>query len=512
MTAVLLELDRRRGDLVTKRELFAAVWPDIAVSDDVLWRCISRLRGALEDDPKTPRWIETLPRRGYRLAPPAPSGASSRKANRGRERRISALTSGGLGGWPARTVAAAACVAAVIAAGTATSRWAQPPDSERATVLAAGDPHDWNAAAFVNLAREAYESRSHDDVLRAVQLYGQAIDRDARSAPAWAGLADAQSGLVSWHGAGLDIARQALASAEHAIRLDSGLAGAHKALGFARAVNGDPEGAASAYVRALELQPDYLDAANNLAIIHQAFGRYELAVELFASLPARPAEQAVVLGNLGEALLQLGAYDRAAELLAQAVEINPLTDATIEALVRVELLRGDPALAAARAQEALRTAPDSPVLLNAAADVAMVRGRWAEAQEWLARSIELSAPRRNVAARVRRVWLARRAGDERAELPWPIELFERAAARTASWKSAYRVAEAHAAAGAPGKAAEWLHEAARRGFVDIGWLALDPLFAQTRREPSVRALLEEQQSGWSESRHRALAVLEPAAN
>jgi hypothetical protein len=36
--------------------------------------CINQIRSALDDDPQSPRYIETLPRKGYRfIAPPAPS-------------------------------------------------------------------------------------------------------------------------------------------------------------------------------------------------------------------------------------------------------------------------------------------------------------------------------------------------------------------------------------------------------------------------------------------------------
>jgi len=56
------------------------VWPDTFVTDDVLTRCISELRRALEDDPKEPSFIETIPKRGYRLLQPVePLKGSQRK-------------------------------------------------------------------------------------------------------------------------------------------------------------------------------------------------------------------------------------------------------------------------------------------------------------------------------------------------------------------------------------------------------------------------------------------------
>ena len=63
--AVLRYLVENSGRLVSKDELFAAVWPNLAVTDDVLVQSIGELRRALADD--GPRLIKTIPRRGYRF-------------------------------------------------------------------------------------------------------------------------------------------------------------------------------------------------------------------------------------------------------------------------------------------------------------------------------------------------------------------------------------------------------------------------------------------------------------
>jgi DNA-binding winged helix-turn-helix (wHTH) protein len=56
----------RPGQLVTKRELLDAIWPETFVSETVLTNAINQLRRALDDDPKQARLIETVHRRGYR--------------------------------------------------------------------------------------------------------------------------------------------------------------------------------------------------------------------------------------------------------------------------------------------------------------------------------------------------------------------------------------------------------------------------------------------------------------
>src|SRR5688500_3334243 len=66
--AVLAALVARAGELVTREELFQSVWGDTVVSDAALTACIQELRGALADDARRPRFIETRHRRGYRFA------------------------------------------------------------------------------------------------------------------------------------------------------------------------------------------------------------------------------------------------------------------------------------------------------------------------------------------------------------------------------------------------------------------------------------------------------------
>lgn len=64
---LLLYLVARPSILVTKDELFKALWPDVAVTDNALTQAVSELRQALGDDPSTPKYIQTVARRGYRF-------------------------------------------------------------------------------------------------------------------------------------------------------------------------------------------------------------------------------------------------------------------------------------------------------------------------------------------------------------------------------------------------------------------------------------------------------------
>ena len=64
--AVLCALARTPGKLVTKNALLDLVWGHRFFAEPVK-SAISELRTALDDDPKEPRYIETVSRRGYRF-------------------------------------------------------------------------------------------------------------------------------------------------------------------------------------------------------------------------------------------------------------------------------------------------------------------------------------------------------------------------------------------------------------------------------------------------------------
>lgn len=67
---LLLYLTARPSSLVSKEELFRALWPDVAVTDNALTQAVSELRQALGDDPSSPKYVQTVARRGYRFIAP----------------------------------------------------------------------------------------------------------------------------------------------------------------------------------------------------------------------------------------------------------------------------------------------------------------------------------------------------------------------------------------------------------------------------------------------------------
>jgi len=102
LLCLLLE---RPGELITREEIERRLWPDRNVdfhhSLDVV---VSRLRTVLGDKGTSPRYIETVPRRGYRFIEPVTSSPEARPANEPRH-------------WsrPLMPYAAVAIIAAILA-------------------------------------------------------------------------------------------------------------------------------------------------------------------------------------------------------------------------------------------------------------------------------------------------------------------------------------------------------------------------------------------------------------
>jgi DNA-binding winged helix-turn-helix (wHTH) protein/tetratricopeptide (TPR) repeat protein len=134
--AVLVELGRRPGELITKRDFSARVWPDISVTDDSLVQCVVEIRRALSDNGKSV--VRTMPRRGYLLVVDA---ADSKPP-------------------PVRTLTArrlAAAIVAVVAGAVLVWQFARPSGDPRRR-----EPHDRAVADVAVLPFRVLNTRGGD--------------------------------------------------------------------------------------------------------------------------------------------------------------------------------------------------------------------------------------------------------------------------------------------------------------------------------------------------------------
>ena len=136
MLAVLLQ---QPGEVVTREALRRALWPDGTFVDFErgLNFCVGQLRAALGDSADAPRFVETLPRRGYRFIAPVtrPAAAawepSTASVPTGAEPRVGA---GGRRGRGPAVFAALVLAVAGLAAAVA-SRLDSSPDAVRVAVV-----------------------------------------------------------------------------------------------------------------------------------------------------------------------------------------------------------------------------------------------------------------------------------------------------------------------------------------------------------------------------------------
>ena len=140
----LLLLDlllRLAGDVVTREEVRSALWPDETFVDfeHGINTVVKRLRQALDDSAETPRFVETIPRRGYRFIYPlnvesAPLAALNQRRRRYASPAVMVLT------------AVALSLAVVGFGGRVSNRWPwTPKDTIRSIAVLAfenlsGDP------------------------------------------------------------------------------------------------------------------------------------------------------------------------------------------------------------------------------------------------------------------------------------------------------------------------------------------------------------------------------------
>ncbi|MGJ3230359.1 MAG: tetratricopeptide repeat protein [Oceanicaulis sp.] len=280
---LLVHLSARPGEVVSREALADALWPGVTVNEDALSRTIFKLRRALGDDAKAPRYVETIPKRGVRLIAavgPVETRADTEPEPAGRVSRA---------GWLGIGAAALTLAAAGLALAPLLSR-------DRAPDMTQAEPED-GVDARLRRADAFYMAFTRADNEAAMSLYEGVLAQDPDNAAAMAGLANALTQrMIRFSGpGGLDEDRrslgEALASgwldtpeaqasidraaslARAATEADPGHARAWRALGLAEAARRDFEASRRAHERALVIEPDDWGALVNLADVSQLTGR-----------------------------------------------------------------------------------------------------------------------------------------------------------------------------------------------------------------------------------------------
>ncbi|HEY3174598.1 MAG TPA: tetratricopeptide repeat protein [Candidatus Polarisedimenticolia bacterium] len=127
-------------------------------------------------------------------------------------------------------------------------------------------------------------------------------------------------------------AQAAEASFRSALDLDPGFAEAHNNLGLTLSRQGRDAEAEACFQKALELDPGMGEAVNNLGFLFHQNMQFEKAVEMFKRSALDAGDASVAYTNLGNACYKLGRYSEAVDAWNKAVERDPLNEPARTAL------------------------------------------------------------------------------------------------------------------------------------------------------------------------------------
>ena len=333
---VLELLLARPGELVTREQLIARLWPQGVVDyDTALNSAVRRLRVALDDDADSPRYIETIPRRGYRFigrpdfAPPAANPAAVTVPATAVARRQ----------WLPRAALAAAIAAVIAALGLFLVR-EEPPGSASVSANPQAQEHYLRARYF-------FERRSEGDLEHARRYFEEALAADPGIARAWSGLAGVYWIETATAGVPESVALPKVReAAERALALDPTLAEAHVRLYNYQRVVGDHRAAGEHLKKAHALEPENPLVLSMYASLHAADGQFAEAIDMQRlAVRAEPLSRSTRY-NLASFLYYAGRLEEAERELVRLGELHPTPQNVPElhGMVLVELGRHQAAL------------------------------------------------------------------------------------------------------------------------------------------------------------------------
>lgn len=170
-----------------------------------------------------------------------------------------------------------------------------------------------------------WDKRTPDDLNKAVDFFTQAIVHDPNYAPAYVGLANCYNLLREFAAMSPNEAfPRALASARKAVELDGSSAEAHTALAFVTFNwNWDAAGAEREFLRAIELNPDYVTAHHWYATFLMALARFPEALEQIERAQKLDPGSSSILADKALILFYKGDKDQATSLLKQIEASQP---------------------------------------------------------------------------------------------------------------------------------------------------------------------------------------------
>lgn len=345
--AMLLELLDHAGDVVTREALVKILWPrGIVDFDNSLNAVVRKLRVVLGDDSETPRYIETLPRIGYRFIGklgPVPAVIAP-------EPRERVAPAGATGPKIRRPWLGLALFFGAVIAMTVFLRGERKPATASVALPA---PASAPAVPRRTTSERAYDfylqgifNRSRRDINGtdlALANFDAALDEDPYYADAWAAAAETYSGAaMTMYLPTVPTYEKARSAALRAIELDEKSGHAHAALAHILTMYDHDLAKAEAELElARALDPTYSRTWHSLAILRAFQNRLPEAMD--AMRRARELEPMTLLYNSNYGLLLYNSrrYDETITHAKSLLASQPRLDQTRSLLIRALVAKGD---------------------------------------------------------------------------------------------------------------------------------------------------------------------------
>jgi DNA-binding winged helix-turn-helix (wHTH) protein/tetratricopeptide (TPR) repeat protein len=320
--ATLVLLVERHGHLVHKSELLEEIWGGAFVEEAVVSRCVWSVRHALGDTSKE-KFIQTIPKRGYRFVHPVSVVTGSRSEESADPYRT-------LHAKPAarrrsfRWLAVYAVVGIVLLMGVSLYAYLKGPNTR---VNASSEPGTTNEEAYT-LYRQAENlstRRNQENMPTALDYLNRAVTLDSNFARAWAAKAHLHRYLAEYPGGDQgEQYERSMEALERALAIDPNLSEAHSALCLNKLrYEYDSAGAERACIRAVELDPNSFLGHKAYATFLYSRGRFnESIAEANLALKLQPLalenQQAYAL-----ALHYARRYEDEETQWRRLIELNP---------------------------------------------------------------------------------------------------------------------------------------------------------------------------------------------